>query len=238
MTEPTYTESSLLLCHHLCKSYTSPLIEDLFLSLPAGKIVGLLGPNGSGKTTLIKMIAGILRPTSGDIRILGNEPSAESKAMVAYLPERNALPESMRVDEVIKFFSDMFSDFDASRACEMLADLAVPMDRKIRHLSKGMKEKVQLITVMCRRAALYLLDEPIGGVDPATRDYVLRTIIGSHSPNSTILISTHLIADVEPALDHFLFMKDGKIVLSGETKPYCEEQGASLDEIFRRMFRC
>ena len=238
MTQLTLTEEHVLSCNHLFKSYVAPVIEDLSLSLPAGRIVGLLGPNGSGKTTLIKMAAGLLRPTAGDIRILGREPSAETKAVVAYLPERNALPEQMKVEEVIAFLADLFSDFDAERAKSMLADLMVPLDRRVRHLSKGMKEKVQLIAVMCRKARLYLLDEPIGGVDPATRDYVLKTIIASHAPESTILISTHLIADVEPVLDDFLFMRDGKVVASGNVKEFCAQEGGTLDEIFRRTFRC
>ena len=238
MNETELTREQILVCDHLSKSYTEPVIEDLCLSLPAGKIVGLLGPNGSGKTTLIKMAAGLLRPTSGFIRILGRGPSAETKAVVAYLPERNALPEQMKVKEVLSFLSDMFADFDAEKATAMLADLGVPLDKRVRHLSKGMKEKVQLIAVMCRRAKLYLLDEPIGGVDPATRDYVLRTIISTHAPDATILISTHLIADVEQVLDSFLFMQGGRIIASGDVKEFCEQEGATLDEIFRRMFRC
>lgn len=238
MTESEFTLEQILVCDHLCKSYTEPVIEDMCLSLPAGRIVGLLGPNGSGKTTLIKIAAGLLRPTSGELRISGREPSAETKAIVAYLPERNALPEQMKVEEVLTFLADMFADFDPARAKGMLSDLNVPLDRKVRNLSKGMKEKVQLIAVMCRRAKLYLLDEPIGGVDPATRDYVLETIIKSHAPDSTILISTHLIADVEKVLDSFLFMKDGKIIASGDVKSFCEAEGGTLDEIFRRMFRC
>ena len=168
----------------------------------------------------------------------GRAPSAETKALVAYLPERNALPEQMTVKEVLTFLSDMFSDFDTEKATAMLGDLGIPFDKKIRHLSKGMKEKVQLIAVMCRRARLYLLDEPIGGVDPATRDYVLRTIISSHAKDATILISTHLIADVEQVLDDFLFMQNGRIIASGDVKEFCEQEGATLDEIFRRMFRC
>ncbi len=238
MTEAEMSKEQILVCDHLSKSYAEPVIEDLCLSLPAGRIVGLLGPNGSGKTTLIKMAAGLLRPSSGVIRILGLEPSAETKATVAYLPERNALPEQMKVAEVLTFLADMFADFDTERAKAMLADLKVPLDKKVRHLSKGMKEKVQLIAVMCRKARLYLLDEPIGGVDPATRDYVLDTIIKAHAPNSTILISTHLIADVESILDDFLFMKDGKIIAAGDVKTFCEAEGATLDEIFRRTFRC
>lgn len=238
MTEAEMSKEQVLLCDHLGKTYTEPVIENLCLSLPVGRIVGLLGPNGSGKTTLIKMAAGLLRPTAGNIRVLGIEPSAETKAMVAYLPERNALPEQMKVEEVLVFLADMFADFDAERARQMLADLKVPLDRRVRHLSKGMKEKVQLIAVMCRKARLYLLDEPIGGVDPATRDYVLDTIIKAHAPDSTILISTHLIADVEGILDSFLFMKDGKIVAEGDVKAFREAEGATLDEIFRRTFRC
>lgn len=238
MSENELTREPILLCDHLSKSYTEPVIDGLCLSLPAGKIIGLLGPNGSGKTTLIKMAAGLLRPTSGVIRILGHEPSAETKAMVAYLPERNALPEQMTVKEVLCFLSDMFSDFDTEKAKAMLSDLGIPFGKKIKLLSKGMKEKVQLIAVMCRRAKLYLLDEPIGGVDPATRDYVLRTIISSHSPDSTILISTHLIADVEQVLDSFLFMQNGRVVASGDVKEFCAQEDATLDEIFRRMFRC
>ena len=238
MLENTIVSEQILTCDGLCKSYVEPVIENLCLSLPAGKIVGLLGPNGSGKTTLIKMAAGLLGPTEGSLRILGREVSADTKRMVAYLPERNALPEQMTVNEVLTFLADMFDDFDTECAKKMISDLGLPTDRRIRHLSKGMKEKVQLITVMSRKARLYLLDEPIGGVDPATRDYVLETIIKCHAPDSTVLISTHLIADVEKVLDSFLFFQGGRIVASGDVAEFCEKEGATLDEIFRRTFRC
>ncbi len=228
----------ILSCHNLTKRYDAPVFSDFNLSLPCGKIIGLLGPNGSGKTTLIKLAAGLLTADGGQILIGGIPPCERSKGIVAYLPERNSLPEWMTPTQLLRFFADFFEDFDTTAAVRMLADLQINPNAAIRTLSKGTKEKVQLIMVMSRRARLYLLDEPIGGVDPATRDYILRTIIQNYSPDSTILISTHLIADVEPILDDFLFLKNGRIVRSGNVKEFCTEMQMSLDEAFRREFRC
>lgn len=228
----------ILSCLHLSKHYDAPVFSDFNLALPCGKIIGLLGPNGSGKSTLIKLAAGLLTADGGQILIGGIPPCERSKSIVAYLPERNSLPEWMNVRQLLRFFADFFEDFDTEAAIHMLSDLQIRPSVPIRTLSKGTKEKVQLILVMARRARLYLLDEPIGGVDPATRDYILRTIIQNYHKESTILISTHLIADVEPILDDFLFLKNGEIVRSGNVKEFCAETGMSLDEAFRRDFRC
>lgn len=208
------------------------------LKLPAGKIIGLLGPNGSGKTTLIKLAAGILTPTSGDILIGGMPIGPETKAIVSYLPERNSLPLWMTVSQALSYVADLFADFDRDRAIEMLDRLQIPANKRISTLSKGTKEKVQLIFVMSRRARLYLLDEPIGGVDPATRDYILETVLTNHAPDSTILISTHLIADIEPALEEFIFIQRGKLLRYGSVAEVHENEGKTLDALFREVFRC
>lgn len=213
-------------------------LSDVNFALPTGKIVGLLGPNGSGKTTLIKIAAGLLTPTSGQILIAGQPAGTKTKAIVSYLPDRLALPDWMRVSDALCYFQDFFADFDGARAMEMLKRLSVPPEMHIRALSKGMREKLQLVLTMARRAKLYLLDEPIGGVDPATRDYILETIIGNYEPESTILISTHLIADVEKVLDEFLFLKNGCVVMHDATDNVRETQGKSLDELFREVFKC
>lgn len=228
----------ILACKDLSKTYSFPVFSHFNLTLPLGKIIGLLGPNGSGKTTLIKMAAGLLTPTSGEILVGGVAPGALTKGIVSYLPERNALPEWMNATELVSFFGTMFPDFDPSRADKMLFDLGINMHQRIRQLSKGTKEKVQLVLTMSRQAKLYLLDEPIGGVDPATRDYILNTIIQNYAKDSTVLISTHLIADVEPVLDDFLFLNKGVVVRSGSVQAFREVEGISLDEAFRRDFRC
>lgn len=208
------------------------------LSIPKGKIVGLLGPNGSGKTTLIKLAAGLLTPTAGQILIDGQKISPATKAVVSYLPEKTYLANWMSVNDCLNFFETFYADFDRQRALEMLKRLNVPSDRKMRALSKGTREKVQLVLVMSRRAKLYLLDEPIGGVDPATRDYILDTIIGNYDPEATILISTHLISDVEKVLDEFIFLKEGVIMMQDTTDNVREAQGKSIDDLFREVFRC
>lgn len=223
----------------LTKRYGTTLaLDQIDLELPQGKIVGLLGPNASGKTTLIKLIAGLLTPTSGRISVCGKPIGVETKAMVSYLPDRPYFGRNMKVSEQLDFFQDFYGDFDRSRAEEMLKILRIPTDARFKTLSKGTKEKVQLVLVMSRRARLYLLDEPIGGVDPATRDFILSTIVSNYDPSATILISTHLIADVENTLDEFLFLLNGKIVRYGTVDQVREETGKSLDELFREVFRC
>ena len=226
-------------CYGLTKAYgAAPALENLGIELPAGRIIGLLGPNGSGKTTLIKILAGLLTPTAGEARIYGQVPGVATKAMVSYLPERMYFDPGMKVEECVALFRDFYADFDEGRARAMLSVLNVPTDRKLKSLSKGTKEKVQLVLVMSRRAKLYLLDEPIGGVDPAARDFILSTIVASHDPAATVLISTHLIRDVEPILDGFVFLGGGRCVMSGEAEAVRRESGKSLDELFREVFRC
>jgi len=226
-------------CYGLTKRFgETEALSELSVELPAGKIIGLLGPNGSGKTTFIKILAGLLTPTAGEARICGEVPGVSTKAMVSYLPERMYFDPGMRVRECVGLFRDFYKDFDESRAVGMLSALSVPMDRKLKTLSKGTKEKVQLVLVMSRRAKLYLLDEPIGGVDPAARDYILSTIVAAHDPGATVLISTHLIRDVEPVLDGFLFLGGGRCVMSGEAEAVRCESGKTLDELFREVFRC
>jgi ABC-2 type transport system ATP-binding protein len=223
----------------LTKSYGGPLaLQGLDLALPTGKIIGLLGPNGSGKTTLIKILAGLLTPSHGTVLINGNPPGPETKSLVSYLPERPYFNSWMRVSECLDFFVDFYADFDRALAERMLADLGVPADAKLRTLSKGTKEKVQLVLVMARRARLYLLDEPIAGVDPAARDYILRTIISTYNKEATVILSTHLIADVESILDEFLLIRDGRVLIYGDVATLRAEKGVSLDEYFREVFRC
>lgn len=213
-------------------------LEDLALSLPQGKIVGLLGPNGSGKTTLIKLASGLLTPTSGTITVCGKPIGPETKAMVSYLPDRPYFSGAMKVSQMLDYFSDFYADFDRPRAEGMLRTLGIHQAARFRTLSKGTQEKVQLVLVMSRRARLYLLDEPIGGVDPAARDYILNTIITNYDPSATVLISTHLIADVERVLDEFVFLHQGKVLRTGNADEVREETGKSLDELFREVFKC
>ena len=229
----------ILECRDLCKRYGSvQALDHINLRLEPGRIVGLLGPNGSGKTTLIKMANGLLTWEHGDLLIDGMAPGIETRKIVSYLPERTYLAEWMTAAQTIDFFEDFYPDFRRDRAEDMLLRLNVPLDRKIRQLSKGTREKVQLILVMSRKAKLYLLDEPIGGVDPATRDYILSTIIGNYDPEATVLISTHLIADVEQVLDDVVFISQGQIVLQKSVDEIREEQGKSVDQLFREVFRC
>ena len=229
----------ILECRDLCKRYGSvQALDHINLRLEPGRIVGLLGPNGSGKTTLIKMANGLLTWEHGDLLIDGMVPGAATKSIVSYLPERTYLSDWMTAAQTIDFFEDFYPDFRRDRAEDMLLRLNVPLDRKIRQLSKGTREKVQLILVMSRKAKLYLLDEPIGGVDPATRDYILSTIIGNYDPEATVLISTHLIADVEQVLDEVVFISQGQIVLQKSVDEIREEQGKSVDQLFREVFRC
>ena len=234
-------QDPVLVCEGITKSYANgvPVLRDFSCTLPTGKIVGLLGPNGCGKSTLIKLIAGLLVPDSGRITVAGKERSEATCALVSYLPERPYFTPSMKVDALLRFFTEFYEDFDEVRAREMLADLGIDPSAKLRTLSKGTKEKVQLILVMARRARLYLLDEPIAGVDPAARDYILDTILKNRHEDSTILITTHLIHDIEQVLDEFAFLgKDGKIILAGNAEATRAERGMSLDALFREVFRC
>ena len=208
------------------------------LSLPRGKIIGLLGPNGSGKTTLIKMLNGLLVPTSGQIRISGMPIGPETKAKVAYLPDRTYLAGNQTVTQILDFFEDFYQDFSRERAAQMLQSLHIDPKARMNSLSKGTKEKVQLILVMSRNAELYVLDEPIAGVDPAARDYILRTILNNYNPQSTVLISTHLISDIEQVLHEVVFMRYGKIVLYTSVENIHKEKGKSVDAYFREVFAC
>lgn len=213
-------------------------LENIDLEVEKGQIVGLLGPNGSGKTTLIKIMTGLLQPTSGSITINGKEPGIETKKIVAYLPDRNALPDHMTTKQLINLYEDFFEDFDRENAEKMATDLGLDFDQEMKKMSKGTKEKLQLILVMARRAEVYLLDEPIGGVDPATRDYILRTIISNYNEEAIVLISTHLIADIEQVLDDVIFIKEGKIVLHKSAEEIREENADSVDGLFREVFKC
>lgn len=230
--------ADILVCNHLKKQYGHfTALKGINLNLPEGKVVGLLGPNGSGKTTLIKLASGLLLPTSGEITIGGLRPGAESKKIVSYLPERNYLDISKKINSQIDFMADFYKDFNKDKAHDMLSRLNIDPSRPLKELSKGNREKVQLILVMSRDAKLYLLDEPIGGVDPAARDYILETIIGNYCENSTVLISTHLIADVESVLDEFVFIKEGEILQHASTEEV-KSEGKTVDGLFREVFRC
>ena len=233
MNETVLTATGLTKRYH-----GNPALDDLTLELPKGRIIGLLGPNGSGKTTFIKLAAGLLTPNSGSIAIGGSPVGPETKALVSYLPDRPYFSKNMRVGQQLDFFQDFYADFDRTRAEEMLTALGISQNRRFKSLSKGNQEKVQLVLVMSRRAKLYLLDEPIGGVDPAARDYILNTIITNYDPEASVLISTHLIADVERVLDEFIFLHNGKIVRSGNVDEVREETGKSLDQLFREVFQC
>ena len=223
----------------LYKSYNRTVaLRDLGLSLDGGQIVGLLGPNGSGKTTLIKIINDLLKADKGKVLIDGKQPGVETKEIVAYLPDRNALPEYMKIKDLIEMQADFFKDFDVAKANSMISDLGIDTNMRFKSLSKGMGEKVQLALVMSRKAKVYLLDEPIGGVDPAARDYILRTIISNYNPDSLVIISTHLIQEIESVLDDVLFIRDGQIVLHKSPDQIREESGKGVDELFREVFKC
>ena len=230
----------ILECRNLSKSYgqSDLALNNFSIALPRGKVIGLLGPNGSGKTTLIKLIAGLLTPTSGELLVNGMPIGVETKRIVSYLPERTYFDPGMRVEETIRYFEDFYKDFSTEKARAMLEDLCVDINKKMKALSKGTKEKVQLVLVMSRDAQLYLLDEPIGGVDPATRDYILNTIVSNYNPDSTVLISTHLISDVEKVLDEFMFIHNGALVMYNSADNVREELGKGIDELFREVFRC
>lgn len=230
---------SILQCRNLSKKYgATEALRGIDLELEAGRIVGLLGPNGSGKTTFIKLANGLLKPSEGEILIDGNRPGKETKAEVAYLPDRDFLPDYMSVSQLIKYYSDFFSDMNTAKAEEMLRSLDLDKDMKLKKMSKGTKEKVQLILTMSRDAKVYFLDEPIAGVDPAARDYILRTIITNYNPDALVVISTHLIADVENVLDDVVFIKEGSIVLHKEADVIREEEAKSIDGLFREVFKC
>lgn len=230
---------TILECKNLTKQFSGKtVLNGINLSVPCGKIVGLLGPNGSGKSTLIKLANGLLVPNSGEIFIDGKKPGIETKKVVSYLPERTYLNEWMTVRNIINFFEDFYADFQPATAYDMLARLDISPSSKLKTLSKGTKEKIQLILVMSRKAKLFLLDEPIGGVDPAARDYILRTIISNYNTDATVLISTHLIADVESVLDEVIFICKGDIVLTSSVDEIREKQDKSVDELFREVFRC
>ncbi|MBQ9085689.1 MAG: ABC transporter ATP-binding protein [Clostridia bacterium] len=231
----------VLVCSELSKSYRAgvPVLRGFNCTIPAGKIIGWLGPNGCGKSTLMKLICGLLSPDNGEIFVCGEPRSEKTNRFISYLPERTYFNNWMRVKELILYFSQFYEDFDAELAKNMMGDLGISIDASLKSLSKGTKEKVQLIMVMARRAKLYLLDEPIAGVDPAAREYILQTIIGNYNPDATVIITTHLIHDIEPILDEFAFMGyGGQILLSGSADEIRGERGKSLDELFREVFRC
>lgn len=226
-------------CKDLTKKYgTFTAVDNLNLSIERGKIIGLLGPNGSGKTTLIKMSNGLLTPTNGEILIDGKKVGVETKSIVSYLPERTYLNDWMKVKEMVEFFDDFYEDFNAQCAYKMLERLNINVNDKLKTMSKGTKEKVQLILVMSRKAQLYFLDEPIGGVDPAARDYILNTIITNYNPEASVIISTHLISDVEQILDEVVMIKNGHLVMHKSVDQIREEEGKSVDKLFREVFKC
>ncbi|WP_026747570.1 ABC transporter ATP-binding protein [Leptotrichia trevisanii] len=228
----------ILKCTNLSKTYDfDNALNNVNLSIETGKIIGLLGPNGSGKTTFIKLLNGLLKPTEGEIFIDGKNPGVETKKIVAYLPDKNYLDNSKTVKAILQLFADFYDDFDLEKAQNMLKDLGIDITRRFKLLSKGMKEKVQLILVMCRRAKLYLLDEPIAGVDPAARDYILNTVIKNYNREAAVIISTHLIADVEKVLDEAIFISKGEILLYQDVKSIISEHNKTVDEYFREVFK-
>jgi len=232
--------SELVEVNNLTKVYGKEklALDHMNLTMPRGRIIGLLGPNGSGKTTLIKLMSGLLVATEGEILINGKRPGPETKSWVSYLPERTYFQNSMQVGELIDFFSDFYRDFRPERARQMLANLGIKENARLKTLSKGTREKVQLIMVMSRDAQLYILDEPIAGVDPAARDYILRTIISNYNENATVVISTHLISDIEKVLDEVIFIRDGRVVLQDTVENIRECRKKSVDAYFREVFAC
>lgn len=229
----------ILQCTGLCKRYgNKTALDNVTLALERGRIVGLLGPNGSGKSTLIKLANGLLTPTAGEIRIAGNLPGAKTHAKVSYLPERTYLSDWMTADDLLKFFATFYEDFNLDKAAQMLTHLGIQPKDSLKTMSKGTKEKIQLVVVMSREADLYLLDEPIGGVDPAARDYILNTILTNYNENSTVVISTHLISDIEKVLDDVIFLNRGQITLHKSVDDIRSEYGKSVDALFREVFAC
>ena len=230
---------NLLEINNLSKSYDDKkVLKNINLSITSGKIIGLLGKNGAGKTTLIKLINDLLTPTTGEILINGKKVGVESKKVISYLPERTYLNKQMKVSEVIDYFKDFYDNFDSNKAKKLLKDLDLDINQKLSKMSKGMQEKVQLVLVMSRNADLYILDEPLGGVDPATRDYILDTILSNFNENASVIISTHLISDIERILDEVIFIDKGNLILQSDADKLRNKEKLSIDEIFRRMFKC
>lgn len=229
----------LLQCIDLNKNYgKKEVLKNVNLTIPRRKIIGLLGKNGTGKSTLIKLINDLLTPTSGKVLVNGQEVGVESKKIIAYLPERTYLDKSMTVKKVLEFFESFYENFDVDKAKKLLEDLGIDINQKLSKMSKGMQEKVQLVLVMSRKADLYILDEPLGGVDPATRDYILDTILSNFNEGASVIISTHLISDIERILDEVIFIDNGEIILSSDSDELRQKENGSIDEIFRRMFKC
>ena len=229
----------LVECKNLCKSFDNKVILDnINLTISKGKIIGLLGKNGTGKSTLIKLINDLLTPTSGEVLINGEKPGVESKKIISYLPERTYLNKNMKVYQILDFFDDFYDNFNKEKAIKLLSDLDLDLNLKISHMSKGMQEKLQLVLVMSREVQLYILDEPLGGVDPATRAYILDTILTNFNEGASVIISTHLITDIERILDEVIFIDKGKIFLTSSADDLRSKENASIDEIFRRYFKC
>ena len=229
----------LVKCNNLCKEFDQKqILKNINLSISKGKIIGLLGKNGTGKTTLIKLINDLLTPTSGEILINGEKPGIHPKQIISYLPERTYLDKDMKVSQVLRFFEEFYTNFRKEKAIKLLKDLDLKIDAKINKMSKGMQEKLQIILVMSRDAELYILDEPLGGVDPATRDYILDTILSNFKEGASVMISTHLISDIERILDEVIFIDQGEIVLPSPADELRQKENASIDEIFRRCFKC
>ena len=229
----------LVKCNNLCKEFDNKkILKDVNLTISKGKIIGLLGKNGMGKTTFLKLINDLLTPTSGEVLINGEKPNINSKKVISYLPERTYLDKSMKVSQIITFFDEFYDNFNKEKAIKLLKDLDLDINSKVRKMSKGMQEKLQLILVMSREAELYILDEPLGGVDPATRDYILDTILSNFNEGASVIISTHIISDIERILDDVIFIDKGEIVLTSSADELRKKENASIDEIFRRCFKC
>ena len=229
----------LVKCNNLCKEFDNKqVLNNINLSLPKGKIIGLLGKNGMGKTTLIKLMNDLLTPTSGEVLINGEKPSVNSKKIISYLPERTYLDKGMKVSQILTLFEDFYENFNKEKAIKLLKDLDLDINSRVNKMSKGMQEKLQLILVMSRDAELYILDEPLGGVDPATRDYILDTILSNFSEGASVIISTHLISDIERILDEVIFIDKGNIILTSSADELRAKENSSIDEIFRRCFKC
>lgn len=226
-------------CINLSKNFgAARALDGVSVKAEPGRVLGLLGPNGSGKTTMIKIACGLLQPSGGGLEICGLAPGVETKKLVSYLPDRICLPKWMSAQQLVNYYADFFEDFDEKRAGELLTRLGIRPEQRVKHMSKGTQEKAQLVLTMSRRAKLYLLDEPIGGVDPAARDFILSTIMTNYAEDAAVVISTHLIADVERILDDVVFMDRGKVVMYGEADDVRGRSGKSVDELFREVFRC